>query len=156
MIRSQWRLGSRATISAFADNAAWCANAVETVFSFVQSYKLWYSWFLSTPVFLALNLMAIAPAMTLLLTGGHPERALPFFADHLLVFTIGWPGAVYMLILLWLANEPLLPSAVIRISDSEGFFSSTKIIVIAAVVQAVAAGLYIIVTVAKWAQNPNP
>ena len=151
MIRSQWRLGSRATISAFADNAAWCANAVETVFSFVQSYKLWYSWFLSTPVFWALNLMAIAPAMTLLLTGGHPERALPFFADHLLVFTIGWPGAVYMLILLWLANEPLLPSAVIRISDSEGFFRkhAQSIKVIAAVVSAVAAVVAAIVAVAK-------
>jgi hypothetical protein len=97
MIRSQRRLGSRATVSAFAETAGWCAGAIEEVFSFTQSNKLWYSWFLSTPVLWALYLMAIAPAMTLLLTGGHPERVHPFFGDHPLVFTmVGLEPSTYL------------------------------------------------------------
>jgi hypothetical protein len=118
----QRRWGSRATVRATAEAEAWCAGAIETVFSFVQSYKLWYGWFLSKPVFLALNLMAVAPAVAMMATGGHLERVHPFLNEHLAVVTIGWPGAVYSLVLLWLANNRLLPSAVIRMSDSEGFF----------------------------------
>jgi hypothetical protein len=120
-IYSPMRLGSRATVSATADTTAWCAGAVDEVFSFVQSYKLWYSWFLSIPVFLALNLVAIAPTMANISTGFHPERLHPLFAEHPVVFNFGWPGAAYALLLLYFANERLLPSAVIRTSDSEGF-----------------------------------
>jgi hypothetical protein len=120
-IRSQRQWGVRARVSATAEAEAWCAGAVETVFSFVQSHKLWYSWFLSTPVFLALILMAIAPTVALMATGGHLERVHPFLGEHLVVLTIGWPAAVYPFVFLWHANERLLPSAVIRISDSDGF-----------------------------------
>ena len=120
-IRSQWLLGSRATVSATAESEAWCAGAIETVLSFVQSYKLWYSWFLSTPVSWELNLMAIAPTVALISTGGRLERVHPFLAEHPVVVFVGWPGAVLTLLFLWFVKERLLPSAVIRISDSEGF-----------------------------------
>jgi len=144
-IRSQWRLGSRATVSATAESEAWCAGAIETVFSFVQSYKLWYSWFLSTPVFWVLNLMANAPVVALMSTGDRLERVHPFLAEHPVVVFIGWPGAFFTLLLLWFANERLLPSAVIRISDSEGFVRKHAV-----ELQLTLAAVSIIVVVIGW------
>jgi hypothetical protein len=150
-IHSQRRLGFRARVSATAETEAWCAGAIETVFSFLQSYKLWYSWFLSTPVFWVLNLMAIAPALAIMSTGGHPEKLHPFLAEHSIAAAIGWPGVVYAFLLLWLNNERLLPSAVIRISDNEGFIRkhNIELMVVGAVVTAVAAIITLIVTIAK-------
>lgn len=81
-IGPRWRSGFRARVSATAETEAWCAGAIETVFSFVQSYKLWYSWFLSTRVSWVLNLMAIAPTLALMSTGGRLERVHPFLAER--------------------------------------------------------------------------
>src|SRR5580704_16581129 len=47
----------RAEVSATAETEAWCGGAVEAVFSFVQSHKLGYAWFLSAPVFCSLYLL---------------------------------------------------------------------------------------------------
>ena len=100
---------------------AWCAGAVETVSSFVQSYKLWYSWFLATPTFWVLVIMANAPTILTLLTGGNIERWFPILDAHRIVFWAGWPGFFSPFMLLWLFDEHLLPSAVIRISERESF-----------------------------------
>jgi hypothetical protein len=46
-IRSGGLFYGRAEVSATAENEAWCAGAVETASSFVQSHKVWFSWFTS-------------------------------------------------------------------------------------------------------------
>ncbi|MFZ1546775.1 MAG: hypothetical protein WAT12_06700 [Candidatus Nitrotoga sp.] len=40
----------RSSVSADGESEAWCAGAIETVQSFVQSHKLWYHWFVSAPI----------------------------------------------------------------------------------------------------------
>jgi hypothetical protein len=116
-IRSQWRSGFRTRVSATAETEAWSGGAIETVFSFMQSHKLWYSWFLSTPVFWALILIVAIAPMLFLIAYDNPPVATAVIPKGVV---IGWLGAL-ALYFLWFSNERLLPPAVIRISDSQGF-----------------------------------
>lgn len=67
-------------------------------------------------------MMATAPTVGSILTGGYLEIWFPVLAAHRVAFWVGWPGFVCLFIFLWFANEHLLPSAVIRTSESESFF----------------------------------
>jgi hypothetical protein len=100
----------RASVSATGDTEAWCSGAIDTVFSFVQSRKLWYGWILTRPAGVVLwLLMWVPPALSL--AGVHLTRAVGF----------AWTGCLLLLFFLWIFSERFLPSAVIRIYDGDGF-----------------------------------
>src|SRR2546425_686587 len=43
-------MGGSVEISATAENAAWCAGAVETTYAFLRNYRRWYWWFRGWPI----------------------------------------------------------------------------------------------------------
>ena len=49
-IRSSFSIGNPPEVSATAETERWCAGAIETVYSFVKSNRLWYHWFVSAPI----------------------------------------------------------------------------------------------------------
>lgn len=111
-IRSGMHWGSRAQVSATSGTEAWCAGAIETVYSFVQSHKVWYHWFLSAPVGWVLALIGYAPmvALAVMPKGSKIDTAL----------VIGWVGIFATFLLLYVTKERVLPPGVIRISDRDG------------------------------------
>lgn len=111
-IRKSGILASQAEVSATGESEAWCAGAVETVYSFFQSYKLWYRWFVSAPLGWALFILINIPnlAMILLPKGAIGKPAL-----------IGWLATVATLSFLYIFKGKLFPSATIRITKEESF-----------------------------------
>jgi hypothetical protein len=107
----------RADVSATAETESWCGGAVEAVFSFVKTNKLWYAWFLSPPVFWMLILILTIAPMLFLIAYDNPPVATAIIPKGVI---IGWL-AVFIVFSLIFFNERLLPAAVICISDSEGF-----------------------------------
>lgn len=106
-------LNTKSKVSATSETEAWCAGAIDTVFSFVQSHKLWYNWFVSAPIgWILIFLIYIPWAVLLFMPKGSQ-------IDSVIVF--GWLGAVSALLLLYFGRERLLPSAVLKISESDGF-----------------------------------
>ena len=43
-------LTAKAKVRARSETEAWCAGAIDTVYSFIQTHKLWYNWFVSAPI----------------------------------------------------------------------------------------------------------
>ncbi len=58
-IRSSHLFYSQAIVSATGETEAWCAGAIETVYSFLQSYKVWYHWLVSAPIGWVLILLTL-------------------------------------------------------------------------------------------------
>jgi hypothetical protein len=119
---SDWRKGrylvitsaspfSKAKVSATGEKVAWSAGIVDAVFSFMQLHRLWYSWFLSVPAYWALYLIVVTVPWAWVATSDPTVKQL---------VVIIWAVA-FLLYVLHIFNERLLPSAVIRISESEGF-----------------------------------
>ena len=52
---------NRTKVRAYGENEAWCAGAIETVQSFIQTRKLWYHWFVAAPVGWALTAAVYLP-----------------------------------------------------------------------------------------------
>jgi hypothetical protein len=102
---------SGASVSASADNEAWCAGAVEVVWQFLQPYRLWYGWFRGWP----LNITAlISPNFPLILyiLGVIPVTQSPLFWG-------AWLTACVVLGALYLWKNRLLPPAVLQVSTEE-------------------------------------
>lgn len=110
--RSSTFLGSQPEVSACADSEAWCAGAIETVYSFMQANKLWYSWFVSAPIgwvfFIFANIPNIAP---LFLPKGESLDKPVFVAWLSITITLG---------ILYLVRSKLLPSSILVITREEG------------------------------------
>lgn len=112
-IRSGRLLTAKANVSATSETEAWCAGAIDTVYSFLQSHKLWYSWFVSAPIGWLLFFVSNMPGPVLLLMPKDGK------IDRIVVF--GWLGAFITLFLLYFGRERLLPSGVLRVSATTGF-----------------------------------
>lgn len=111
-IRSSSRFNSQAVVRATGETEAWCAGAIETVHSFLQSYKVWYHWFVSAPIGWILILLANIPSIAMLV--------LPKDAIGKTVF-IGWLATLITLAFLYVFRGKLFPAAALRITDEESF-----------------------------------
>ena len=112
-IRSGSSFGSRPEISATAETEAWCAGAIETVYSFIQSNKLWYHWFVSAPIGWIFFVFANIPSIALLLLPKGQSLETQVFA--------GWLAITVTLGILYFSRARLLPSSVIVVTREEGF-----------------------------------
>ncbi|OYY95352.1 MAG: hypothetical protein B7Y41_02295 [Hydrogenophilales bacterium 28-61-23] len=104
---------TNAKVSASSETEAWCAGAIETVYSFVQSHKVWYHWFLSAPVGWALVLVGNAPWLA--------SAFMPKGSKIEMPIVIGWAGIVATLLILYFAKERVLPAGIIQVADRDGF-----------------------------------
>ncbi|MDD2611012.1 MAG: hypothetical protein PHX60_15270 [Giesbergeria sp.] len=112
-IKSSSLLNSQAGVSASADNEAWCAGAIETTFSFFQTHKLWYHWFVAAPIGWILLLLANGPTIAgFFLPKGEVIDKF---------FYAGWIAIMLAIAIPYIGKNKLLPSSVIRITDEEGF-----------------------------------
>ncbi len=130
-IRSSSLLGSRPEVSASAETEAWCAGAIETVYSFIQSNRLWYHWFVSAPIGWIFFIFANIPNIALLLLPKGQSLEKPVFA--------GWLAVTITLGILYFARTTLLPSSVIIVTREEGFVrrNAAELSLLVAIVSAV-------------------
>lgn len=130
-IRSSSFFGSRPEVSASAETEAWCAGAIETVYSFIQSNRLWYHWFVSAPIGLIFFIFANIPTIALLFLPKGQSLEKPVFA--------GWLAVTIALGILYFARAKLLPSSVIVVTEEEGFVkrNAAELSLVVAIVSAV-------------------
>lgn len=107
------RFRTHSTVSAKADTEAWCAGAIETVHSFLQTHKLWYHWFLVTPIGWLILILGYGPTFVLLVA---PKETV---IEKPIIFA--WLAIVLTLFILWIGRRKLLPSSILRLTDEEGF-----------------------------------
>lgn len=104
-------LGSPASVSAFADNEAWCAGAIEVVWQFFQTYRVWYGpfrgWPLNVTTLVSFNFPLILSAV-----GVRQGSQVPLFLS-------AWAVASLTLGVLYIGKNRLLPSAVLQIAHEE-------------------------------------
>jgi hypothetical protein len=107
------RISPEARVSASANDEAWCAGAVETVYSFLQSQRVWYHWILSLPVGWMLAAVAWVPLLANVL--------VPSNDWHKTVFSTGWIATVLALTILYIGRMSYFPSALIQITKPDTF-----------------------------------
>ena len=113
-IRSSSFLGSRPEVSASADTEAWCAGAIETVYSFARANRLWYSWFVSAPIGWMFFVFANIPTVASLFLPKGQSLDKPVFGT--------WLSITIALGIVYLARSKLLPSSILVVTREEGFF----------------------------------
>lgn len=130
-IRTGSLFGSRPEVSASAGTEAWCAGAIETVYSFMQSNRLWYHWFVSAPIGWIFFIFANIPSIALLLLPKGQSLEKPVFA--------GWLAVTITLGILYFARAKLLPSSVIVVTREEGFIrrNAAELSLLVAIVSAI-------------------
>jgi hypothetical protein len=112
-IRSSSFLGSQPEVSATADTEAWCAGAIETVYSFAQANRLWYSWFVSAPIgWMCFYFANIPTVASLFLPKGQS-------LDKYVI--VAWLSITIALIIVYWARSKLLPSSILVVTREEGF-----------------------------------
>lgn len=112
-VRSGRMLALRAEVVSSSPTEAWCAGAIDTVYSFVRSRKVWYNWFTTAPIGWILILLGNVPNLFFILA---PKDST---ISKAVIF--GWLGLMVTLLILYFGREKLLPSAVIRIREESGF-----------------------------------
>lgn len=130
-IRSNSLFGSRPEVSANAETEAWCAGTIETVYSFIQSNRLWYHWFVSAPIGWIFLIFANIPNIASLFLPKGQSLDKPVFA--------GWLAIIITLGILYFARVRLLPSAVLLVTREEGFVrrNAAELSLLVAIVSAV-------------------
>lgn len=103
----------QSTVSANSESEAWCAGAIETVTSFLQTRRVWYHWFIAWPYMLLVFIMAGIPYVINKLIANDFLKNKPF--------AIGWLIIILLFAILSLSREKFLPSASLTISSEEGF-----------------------------------
>lgn len=112
-ISSRSMFDSRSAVSAEAESEAWCAGAIETVHSFVQTHRLWYHWFVIAPIGWLLFVLGNAPivAFQFMPKGAVIDKAI----------VSAWLAIVVTLFVLWIGKGRLLPASILRVTEDEGF-----------------------------------
>lgn len=130
-LRSSGVFGGRGAISAKAESEAWCAGAIETATSFLQLHRLWYHWFISSPLGWVLSAFAYIPIVSgaFLPKGTYIEKPIVY----------AWVAITATLALLYVARARLLPASVLVISKEDGFFqrNAAQLSLLIAVISAV-------------------
>ncbi len=112
-IRTSGFIYPQAIVSASGDSEAWCAGAIETTYSFLQSYKVWYHWFIYAPIGWFLFVLINIPTTVIAVL---PKGTV---VDKYVL--IGWLATVTSLAFLYFYRERLFPSATLVISEEESF-----------------------------------
>lgn len=119
-----------------SDSEAWCAGAIETIYSYLSTYKKWYSWFNVAPVgwflFIFANIAAVANAL------------LPKDSISTPVF-LSWLAALFTIGILYVFRGKLFPGSTLKIRESEGFFRKHS-----AELSLVIALISVIITIIGW------
>lgn len=110
-IRSAYFLTSRSEVSTAADNEAWCAGAIETVYSYLHSNRLWYDWFLSAPLGWVLIVILSMPTVALLV--------LPKGQIISKTIVAGWSAMTVVMALLFFSKGKILPSSVLVFNNTD-------------------------------------
>jgi hypothetical protein len=103
-----------AIVRATANNEAWCAGAIETVFSFISSYKRWYHFFVAAPIGWFLFILGNIPAIVLF-------TPISNFLSFNTLGTIGYFLPLIVLAILYFFRPKLFPARVIVINENETF-----------------------------------
>lgn len=106
-------LGSRPYVYALGESEAWCAGAVESAQSFVESNSLWYHWFVITPIGWMLFLINLFPLAN--------QLAQPHGVKITGSATIWWGALLFVLFFVYVAKMLVLPTAVLEITKEETF-----------------------------------
>jgi hypothetical protein len=123
--------GGRGSISAKANNEAWCAGAIETVSSFLQTYRLWYHWFIASPLGWILSALIYVPmiAAAIIPKGTYIEKPIVY----------AWVAITATFAILYVARSKLLPASILVFSREESFFqrNAAQLSLLIAVISAV-------------------
>lgn len=103
----------QAVVRATAETEAWCAGAIETIYSFLRSHKVWYHWFVAAPIGWFLILLFNVPAVVMLVL---PKESTVDKAS-----VMAWLFAIIALTILFISRRKLFPPAIIRITEEESF-----------------------------------
>ncbi len=104
----------KAIVNATSSSGAWVAGALDTVYSFLASHKVWYRWVVAAPLgWILIILLNIPAAMELSGWGAFGFRSGAFI--------IGWFSTLIALGFLFVFRGKLFPAATLRITEEEGF-----------------------------------
>jgi hypothetical protein len=112
-VRIPSAVASRAQVSAEGETEAWCAGAVETVYSFLAAHRVWYHWFAGVPIYGIILIMTFA---TWVMTAALPDNVrLPG------AFVASWLAALLALVFVLVFRSRLLPAAAIQSQSDDSF-----------------------------------
>lgn len=138
-IRSHRIVNPQAVVTARAETEAWCAGATETAYSFLQSYRVWFHWFVSAPIGWILLSLANAPGLLRL--------AFPHSFAPNTTFYAAWLVTLLALGILYGFRRKLFPAVTLRITEEESFIRrhSAELSLVVALISAAltALGLYL-------------
>ncbi|HFG2033321.1 TPA: hypothetical protein ACGF6P_003471, partial [Vibrio cholerae] len=106
-------LSNLSYVTAYADNEAWCAGAIETVYSLVNSNRVWYSWFNTAPIGYILWFLFLIPSIF--------PALMPDDHKYGSVVWLGWLVTVSTIGFLYVFKNKLLPSSVLKIRERNSF-----------------------------------
>jgi hypothetical protein len=130
-LRSSGVFGGAGAITAKAESEAWCAGAIETATSFLQSYRLWYHWFYSSLVgwmLYAITFISMFSIATLPRTTHIPKPIL-----------YAWIAVTATVAILYFARSRLLPASILLVSKEDSFLqrNAAQLSLLIAVISAV-------------------
>ena len=131
-----------AKVSTKAETEAWCAGAIETVYTFIKSHQLWYNWFLAAPIGWILFIFANIPSITMIIMPKDTSIDKSIY--------IAWVTIILVLAILYFLKGKLLPSTVLIITEEEGFIKKN-----AAELSLSIAVISVILTIVGWFININ-
>ena len=137
VVDSSTLLRSRREVRATAESEAWCAGAIETAYSFLQSNRLWYAWFLTAPIGWLLLVLLYTPTLAYLVM---PKGQLLSKAVFL-----AWLGVTLTFSLLYFAKARLLPGGILVVTQEDSFLRrhTSEITLVVAI-------LSLLLTVVGW------
>lgn len=129
-VSSGCRIFYQATVSANAESEAWCAGAIETVTSFLQTKRVWYHWFAAWPYTVLILIMAGIPYAI----GKIIEK--DFFKNK--SFAIGWLITMLLFAILSISRERFFPAGSLTITSDESFLrrKASELTLIIAIISA--------------------
>lgn len=104
--------GTRATVYATANNEAWCAGAVETVYVFMQMHKVWFHW------------LAVAPIWIGTIAFGFITMALQIFLSIKIGYHISvmsWEIIIFSLFILSFIQPRIFPTSTLVFIEEDSF-----------------------------------
>lgn len=111
----------QAVVRASGQTESWCAGSVEAVYSFLQSYKLWYHWFVSAPIGWVLALLINLPIIGASIIASTIPKGTTIDKSAYFGWAIGWLVTVFALAFLYFFRGNLFPAHVLRVTEEEGF-----------------------------------
>lgn len=112
-MRSGGFFSSIPTVKAEAESEIWCAGAIEAVTGVVRTRRVWYAWFIHSPIGLTFFLLALAPSLQ--------SWLIPQLGPMPKPLALAWFGVVVVFGFLAFTKDKLLPPAAITFTSELGF-----------------------------------